>query len=146
MSARLRAISVLLAVFAAGLVFGVFFERRHSVDAGAADSAAAEHEATIAELREVVGLDDDQMQQVHGILARHQRIVQVHWEELRPEVQNAMRRVHMEIADLLHPDQRQRYHEWLELQRNRHLRLAAPPARAPGEPPSRQRPESADHR
>ena len=43
------------------------------------------------------------------------------WEELRPEVQNAMRQVHTDIGELLHPEQRGRFHEWLIRRREQHL-------------------------
>jgi hypothetical protein len=119
-SQRIRACLALAVVFAAGLAAGVFLERQRSPAAARVlHAAVAEHEARLEELREVVGLDDDQIEQVEGILARNQRIVQLHWEQLRPEVQDAMLRVHQEIAGILRPEQRQRYHEWLKLQRER---------------------------
>jgi hypothetical protein len=118
-SQRIRALLALAVVFAAGLLAGVFLERQRSPPPRVLHAAAAEHEARLEELRQVVGLDDDQLEQVEGILARNQRIVQLHWEQLRPEVQDAMLRVHQEIAGILRPEQRQRYHEWLELQRER---------------------------
>lgn len=117
MGPRVRAGAVLLFVFAAGVFSGLFFERHHWAPTSAAMSTAAEHEAAIAELKEVVGLDDEQVEQVHAILAERQQIVQHMWEQLRPEVQSAMRRVHTEIAELLRPDQRPAFHDWLTRRR-----------------------------
>ncbi|TDI45425.1 MAG: hypothetical protein E2P02_07340 [Acidobacteria bacterium] len=74
-------------------------------------SAADEHEAAITELRELLELDEEQVAQIHRILAERQQFVQRTWEQLRPEVQNAMRQVHSDIGELLHPDQRGRFHE-----------------------------------
>lgn len=117
MGPRVRAGAVLLFVFAAGVFAGLFFERHHWAPTSAAMSVAAEHEAAIAELKEVVGLDDEQVEQVHAILAERQQIVQHMWEQLRPEVQSAMRQVHNEIAELMRPDQRERFHDWLTRRR-----------------------------
>ena len=72
----------------------------------------------MAELQEAVGLDEQQIEQVHAVLAGRQQLVQRAWEQVRPEVQEAMREIHVEIAALLRPDQRQRYHEWLARQRD----------------------------
>ena len=35
------------------------------------------------------------------------------WAQLRPEVKDAMRQVHEEIAALLRPDQRRRFQDWI---------------------------------
>ena len=48
-------------------------------------------------------------------------MVQLKWEQLRPEVQDAMRQVHIDIAELLHSDQRKRFHDWLTRRREQHL-------------------------
>lgn len=110
---RLRAGVVLLFVFALGGLSGVVLERHRSVPTPATLSAAEEHEAAMAELREVLGLDDRQVEQIHAVMAEHQVAVQQAWEQLRPEVQSAMREVHMEIARILRPEQRERYNDWV---------------------------------
>jgi hypothetical protein len=117
MGPRVRAGVVLLFVFALGVLIGTAFERHRSAPPLATMSAAEEHEAAMVELREVVGLDDEQVAQVHAILAERQQIVQQTWEQFRPEVQAAMRQVHIEIAKLLRPDQRERFHDWLTRRR-----------------------------
>jgi hypothetical protein len=109
---------VLVFVFALGAFVGVFVERHHyhSVSRAQELSAAEVHEAAMAELQEVLGLDEGQIEQIHAVLARHQQLVQRAWEQVRPQVQSAMREVHAEIAELLSPEQRERYHEWLSRQ------------------------------
>ena len=71
-------------------------------------------------LQEFLDLDEQQMEQVHTILADRQDLVQRAWERVRPEVQDAMLEVHEEIAEILRPDQRARYHEWLSRQHDEH--------------------------
>ena len=110
---RIRAGAVLLFIFALGILAGVAYERHQAVRPLATMSAADEHEAAMAELQELLELDEDQVAQIHKILAERQQMVQRKWEQLRPEVQNAMRQVHIDIAELLHPDQRERFHDWL---------------------------------
>jgi len=110
---RLRAAVVLAFVFALGALAGIAYDRHHSGPLPATLSAAEVHEAAMAELREAVGLDDQQIAQIHAIMAERQEVVQQAWERLRPEVVAAMSEVHAEIAELLRPEQRQAYHEWL---------------------------------
>ena len=119
--ARMRAALVLLIVFAAGALAGVAFERHHAVPTPTAMTTEEEQTAAMAELREVAGLDDQQAAAIHAILAEHQDVVQHMWEQLRPEVQGAMLQVHSEIAELLRPDQRERFHDWIQRQREHHL-------------------------
>jgi uncharacterized membrane protein len=120
MRQRVVAGVVLLFVFVLGALAGVFVERHHyhSVARSGGPSAAEVHEAAMAEMHETLGLDEEQTEQIHAVLARHQQLVQRTWEQVRPEVQSAMREVHIEIAELLRPEQRERYHEWLSQQRD----------------------------
>lgn len=115
-SVKLRAVAVLACVFAAGVVAGVAIERHHGIALIAGPSPEREHAAVLAEMRQAVGLDDAQMAQIEVIIADNQHLVQQMWEQLRPEVQNAMQHVHMQIAALLRPEQLQRFHEWLQQQ------------------------------
>jgi len=121
MGPRVRAGGVLLFIFALGVLAGVAYERHFVARPLLTMSAADEHEAAITELRELLDLDEEQVAQIHRILAERQQLVQRKWEELRPEVQNAMRQVHTDIGELLHPDQRGRFHEWLIQRRKQHL-------------------------
>ena len=120
MRQRVVAGVVLLFVFALGALAGVSIERHHyhSVSQSPGLSAAEVHEAAMAEMQEVLGLDEEQLEQIHGVLAAHQQLVQRAWEQIRPEVSETMREVHAEIAELLRPEQRERYHEWLSRQRD----------------------------
>lgn len=113
---RVRAAVVLLFVFAAGAVAGVFLDRHHlappAVPTDVSDKLA-EHEAAMAELREALDLDDAQVEQIEAVFASHREIVRQMWDQLRPEVQEAMRQVHLEINEILRPEQRERFHAWL---------------------------------
>ena len=115
MRQRIVAGVVLLFVFVLGALAGVFVERHHyhSVSRSGGLSAEEVHAVAMAEMQEALGLDEEQIEQIHAVLARHQQVVQHAWEQLRPQVQGAMREVHLEIAELLRPEQRERYHEWL---------------------------------
>lgn len=115
MRQRILAGVVLLFVFVLGALAGVFVERHHyhSVSRSGGPSAEEVHEVAMAEMQEVLGLDEGQIEQIHAVLARHQQHVQHVWEQVRPQVQSTMNEVHAEIAELLRPEQRERYHEWL---------------------------------
>ena len=114
---RLRALVVLGFVFALGGITGVFIDRHHLVPTSAPAAIGLSgqelHNAAMSEMQAALQLDDDQMEKIHAILAANQDEVQKAWEVLRPEVQAAMQTVHGEIADLLRPEQRALYHEWL---------------------------------
>ncbi len=113
---RLVAGVVLASVFSLGALAGIFYDRHISGPRPTGLSGAEVHEAAMAELQETLGLDEGQIEQIHAVLARRQELVQHVWEQVRPEVQNAMREIHIEIAELLRPEQRPRYHEWLNRQ------------------------------
>ncbi len=113
---RLIAGAVLASVFSFGALAGIFYDRHHSGPRPTELSGAEIHEAAMAELQEVLGLDEGQIEEIHTVLAGRQELVQQVWEQVRPEVQNAMREIHIEIAELLRPEQRERYHEWLNRQ------------------------------
>ncbi len=116
-----RAVAVLVCVFVLGALTGVFVDRHHLLAPQGMSTAEMVHNEAMGELREVLDLDDRQMEQIHAVLARHQEEVQKAWEALRPEVQTAMQGVHVEIAALLRPEQRALYHDWLtERQRESH--------------------------
>ena len=113
---RLVAGVVLASVFTLGALSGVFYDRHVSGPRPAELSGAEMHEAAMAELQEALDLDERQIEQIHAVLAGRQELVQHVWEQVRPQVQSAMREIHIEIAELLRPEQRQRYHEWLNRQ------------------------------
>jgi hypothetical protein len=108
----------LLFVFTFGALSGVFYERHLAGPRSAELTAAELHEAAMAELQEVLGLDEQQIAQIHAILADRQQLVQQVWEQVRPQVQEAMLEIHVEIAELLRPEQRALYHDWLNRQRD----------------------------
>jgi Spy/CpxP family protein refolding chaperone len=110
-----RAAAVLLFVFALGALSGVAFERHHAsrTPARTSFSPRDEHAARMAELRDYLELDDEQVARIEAVLHKHREAVHRSWQKLRPEVQSAMHDVHNEIAQLLPPSQRKRFHEWL---------------------------------
>lgn len=114
MGSRGRAGLVLIAVFAAGLLGGVALERHLFGAAPRVATPREAHAAAMSDLVEALDLDQEQTARVHEIIASNHRVVQGAWEELRPRVQNAMTNVNREIAGILRPDQRQRFHDWLE--------------------------------
>jgi Spy/CpxP family protein refolding chaperone len=114
---RILAGVVLLSVFSLGAFVGIFVDRHNSLRDPAGVSPEEVHEAAMVELREELGLDEEQIQQIHAIMADRQELVQRIWEQLRPELQAAMTDVHAEIAALLRPEQRQRFHDWLQRRR-----------------------------
>ncbi len=113
---RLIAGVVLASVFSLGALAGIFYDRHISGPRPTELSGAEMHEAAMAELQEALGLDEGQIEQIHAVLAGRQQLVEQAWEQVRPEVLNAMREIHVEIAALLRPEQRVRYHEWLNQQ------------------------------
>ncbi len=121
MGPRLRAGGVLLFFFALGLLAGVAYERHFAIHPPATMSAAEESEAAMTELQELLELDEEQVAQIQAILAESQQTVQHKWEQFRPEVQEAMRQVHLDIAELLRPNQRKLFHNWLMGRRDEHL-------------------------
>jgi hypothetical protein len=114
---RVRATAVLLFVFATGGLTGMLVDRQALGRTSAARAPApASHQATMAEFRKVLDLDDAQVSAIDGVFARHQRVVQRAWEQLRPEVQEAMFQVHHEVMNLLRPDQQEHFQTWLRQQ------------------------------
>ena len=146
---RVRATLVLVVVFATGGLAGVAFERHRaafppaappstpspssisssissstvSTTSSGAGASPAElvHAATMAELERELELDEKQVEQILRLLVDRQKLIQRHWEQLRPEVHAAMQEVHREIAELLRPDQVTAYHRWLQERRRQGL-------------------------
>lgn len=112
-----RATVVLVVVFALGAFAGAAFERHHRTAPAAGVSVISTHAEAMSELREILELDEAQTAQIHALLSENQVVVQRMWEQLRPEVQQAMTRVHEQVAAVLRPDQQQRFHEWILEQR-----------------------------
>jgi hypothetical protein len=117
MGQRIWAGTAQLCVLSLGTFAGVFFERHHAVPQSPDSTAAQLHDTAMSELDELLGLDDEQIEQFHAVLAGRQELVQNAWEQVRPQVTAAMRDIHTDIGELLRPDQRRLYHEWLNRQR-----------------------------
>jgi len=111
---RIGAAVVIVAVFVAGVFTGLTLERWHGGGhSGSTDTATGDHVAALEQMRDALELSDEQMEGIHAILAEHQDVVHRMWEQFRPSVQSTMREVHEEIQELLTPQQRARFHEWL---------------------------------
>lgn len=124
MGPKTIAAMVLVVVFALGGVAGYVLHGHLGAPARAvtfdAVSGAELHARAMGELRQQLGLTDEQVAAIEAIVQDRQEIVQHMWEQLRPQVQAAMSEVHAEIAALLSPEQRERFHAWLQQQRQAH--------------------------
>lgn len=129
MGPRVRAGIVLAVFFALGVLAGVALEKHRSVVSAETRALPSAHETAMADLRDTLDLDDDQAAQIEAIMAKNREAVQRAWEQLRPEVQAAMGQVHSEIAEVLRPDQRERFHDWLMRRREEHGATSHPPER-----------------
>jgi hypothetical protein len=126
MSPLTRAVVALGCVFAFGAGIGMVLQHHVFEAHGASSSGQRLHDATMGELRHRLHLDDEQVEQIDAMFAEHQETVHHIWSQMRPEVETAMQRVHAEIGELLRPDQRQLFHEWLMDQRELHLQQQLP--------------------
>lgn len=108
------ALSLLVIGFLAGMVADRFVIAHHRP---AHDGPVGTHEAAIEAFRSVLDLSDDQMQQIHEVLLRHQVRVDDAWRGLRGEIREGVESAHREIQGLLTAEQRARFDEWME----RHL-------------------------
>lgn len=105
------ALSLLVIGFLAGMVADRFVIAHQTPDHG---GPAGTHEAAIEAFRSVLDLSDDQMQQIHQVLLRHQVNVDDAWRSLRGEIQEGVESAHREIQGLLTEEQRARFDEWME--------------------------------
>jgi hypothetical protein len=102
-----KASLILAAMFAAGMLAGVRYERSQEASSSPS-SRTARHDASHG-LRVELGLDSAQEAAVTEILQRHQKAIDGAWSTLKPEVRAALDSTHEEILRVLKPDQAEKY-------------------------------------
>lgn len=109
-----------VSILAIGIVLGVLLDRvilNPSALAADVPSVEAEVEAThdgfLRELREDLGLTEEQATRVHEIMSRHQAAVNDAWSAVHARLDAAIDSVTAEIEAVLDPSQREGLHEWL---------------------------------
>ena len=75
-----------------------------------------QHEMALRHFRQLFDLDDTQVRQIDSIFRRHQTTVIESWASLQPRLQTAIESVHTSMFTVLRPDQRERFHAWLQEQ------------------------------
>ncbi len=98
-----------VALMVIGAVLGIAADRTlwHAHGAG-------EHAGMVASLQKDIDLDAEQMHAVQAIMQHHQERVDHAWAVVRPEVRAALDSIERQIAEVLRPDQRDRFHAWFE--------------------------------
>ena len=104
-SSWVRASLVLVAVFVAGALAGIGYERSKAVARPVVDHTAP-HGLGID-----LGLDSAQQVAVAQILARHQKAIDATWHSLQPHVRATLDSTHQEILGVLRPDQAEKYRQ-----------------------------------
>jgi hypothetical protein len=111
MSPRARALWALAATATVGFAAGVAIDRAWLAPRG---RASLSEPALLSAMRREVGLDDSQVVAVRAILERHQTAVDSAWQAIRPNVHAAIAAAQLEIAQVLRPEQRERYLRWIK--------------------------------
>jgi Spy/CpxP family protein refolding chaperone len=109
-----------VSILAIGVVLGVLLDRviLHPV-ASAADSRSAAlafdatHRGLLQDLRTDLRLTEEQVDQVHEIMNRHQVAVNEAWSVVHARLEAAIDSVTAEIEAILEPGQREGFHDWL---------------------------------
>ena len=131
---KLRAVLLLLGVFAAGIAVGgpgwsALNDGRHD-DRGrrgsSSDSHSRERKSYSEHLQEDLNLTVEQRTAVDSILQESQSDMRQVWKEMRAEIDTLRRDVSDEIMKLLDEEQQTKYSEMLERSRRRGNRERAP--------------------
>lgn len=106
-----------LSILVVGFLLGMVTDRvvvAHEGGVGLHTVATgAIHEEAMVSFREVLDLEDHQLQQIHEILMRSQGQVDGAWAELREEIHTSIQGVHDEIRGILNEEQQALFEEWL---------------------------------
>jgi hypothetical protein len=106
MSSGAKALVVLLAVLAAGIVIGRTYERRTI----ARSSASPMNPDTVMRvLEQQLALDSGQRASIRAILSRRQSAIDEAWRSVQPSVRAAVDSSQMEIVNVLRPEQRTKF-------------------------------------
>ncbi|HSU94151.1 MAG TPA: hypothetical protein VLI43_10615 [Gemmatimonadaceae bacterium] len=101
-----KALLVLLAVLAAGIVIGRTYERRTIAQASASPMSPGN---VMRVLEQQLALDSAQRVQISAILSRRQSAIDEAWRSVQPSVRAAVDSSQMEIVDVLRPEQRTKF-------------------------------------
>jgi predicted lipoprotein len=104
--------TLLLAVtFAAGVTFGIAYDRRQ---ASASAEAGLEAHDALHRLRGDLNLDPAQQQAITEIFARHQKDIDATWHAMQPHVRATLDSTHREILGILRPEQAVKFRKMME--------------------------------
>ena len=83
--------------------------------------------------QQLFDLDDEQVRQIDSIFRKHQTTVVESWSSVQPHLRSAVESVHNSMFEILRPEQREKFVDWLDEQGVHGLMIMehAPPA--PGE-------------
>jgi hypothetical protein len=105
-SSGAKALVVLLAVLAAGIVIGRTYERRIITRSAA---SPMNPDMVMRVLEQQLALDSGQRASIRAILSRRQSAIDEAWRSVQPSVRAAVDSSQMEIVDVLRPEQRTKF-------------------------------------
>jgi len=120
---RMRGVIGALSLIVLGAFLGMVTDRIvfahvgdfEPVDEGSTIAVASvTHRSAMVSFRQVLQLDDDQIEAIHEILMQHQALVNEAWEHTRAQLQTEIDSVHEEIRVLLSPEQQDLFARWIE--------------------------------
>jgi hypothetical protein len=106
MSSGAKALVVLLAVLAAGIVIGRTYERRIITRSAA---SPMNPDTVMRVLEQQLALDSGQRASIRAILSRRQSAIDEAWRSVQPSVRAAVDSSQMEIVNVLRPEQRTKF-------------------------------------
>jgi hypothetical protein len=106
MSSGAKALVVLIAVLAAGIVIGRTYERRIITRSAA---SPMNPDTVMRVLEQQLALDSGQRASIRAILSRRQSAIDEAWRSVQPSVRAAVDSSQMEIVDVLRPEQRTKF-------------------------------------
>jgi hypothetical protein len=105
-SSGAKALVVLLAVLAAGIVIGRTYERRIITRSAA---SPMNPDTVMRVLEQQLALDSGQRASIRAILSRRQSAIDEAWRSVQPSVRAAVDSSQMEIVNVLRPEQRTKF-------------------------------------
>jgi hypothetical protein len=106
MSSGAKALVVLIAVLAAGVVIGRTYERRTIARSAA---SPMNPDTVMRVLEQQLALDSGQRASIRAILSRRQSAIDEAWRSVQPSVRAAVDSSQMEIVNVLRPEQRTKF-------------------------------------
>ena len=114
MRARLRPILIATLLVLTGGVLALLLER--IIVQHAAGSTAAAHDSVVAHMDSTLRLTRAQRDSIHAIFAHHQSTVDSAWRSINHRMHATIDSVHRQMEQVLEPDQRRAFHEWMRRQ------------------------------